>query len=473
MSIRKRLTIWYSVILVLGFLLFGAGVYLSVSLTLVRQVDISLEESAHSIADQIRIMMNSDGRVIKLPKLDVFRASTVYVEAIDTKGKIRAKSTNVGSFESHLDPATLTQMREKPVGDQKPVFSNAQPQDAPMLRVYTYPLIVENTSDLFGYLQVAASLEDIERAKHGLLLTLLSLGGLGLMVSAIAGAAMARRALGPVTEITNTALEIYRTEDLDRRVDVSTNDEVGRLASAFNEMLDRLERLFRAQQRFVADVSHEMRTPLTVIRGNVDLLRMGCADMESLDAITSESERMTRMVSNLLLLSQADAGALPMHLQPVDMAPLIANVVRSGSVLADGHVEVSARVTGDEAGQLMVQGDSDRLKQILLNLVDNAVKHTPNGGKVLVEAMPIEQMSVRITVSDTGVGIPPEDLPHVFERFYRVDKSRSRAHGGSGLGLAIAKSIVEAHGGRIEVHSTVGVGTSFDVWLPAYQPNLV
>jgi heavy metal sensor kinase len=469
MSIRKRLTIWYSVILVLGFFLFGIGVYVSVTITLLRQVDASLEESARSIVGQIKIIMNGDGRVIGLPQIDVFRASSVYVEAIDVKGNIRAKSTNVGNFDNHLDPYTYKQLAQLPAAQQKPTYSDVQHKDAPLLRVYTYPLIVENTSDLFGYLQVAASLEDIERAKNGLLLTLISMGALGLLVSAIAGAAMARRALQPVTEITNTALEIYRTEDLDQRVEVATNDEVGNLASAFNEMLDRLARLFRAQQRFIADVSHEMRTPLTVIRGNVDLLRMGCADEESLEAITSESERMTRMVSNLLLLSQADSGVLPMHLQPLDLAPIVGQVVRSATIMADGRVDVSVHL----GGELPVQGDPDRLKQVLLNLVDNAIKHTPEGGQVKIEASSADEGWVRVAVSDTGVGIPPEDLPHVFERFYRVDKSRSRAQGGAGLGLAIAKSIAEAHGGRIDAYSTVGVGTRFEVILPAYRPNLI
>ncbi len=469
MSIRTRLTIWYSAILVLGFLLFGAGVYFTVSLTLIRQVDASLDQSASSIVDQIKIIMNGGERVIRLPQFDVFRASSVYVEALDNKGNIRGKSTNVGDFNEQLDPAKITELSTKSAVEQKPVYNNVQHLGAPPLRVYTYPLVVNDTGELFGYLQVAASLEDIELTKHGLLLTLLVIGALVLMISSAAGAAMARRALRPMTEITNAALEIYRTDDLDRRVDVFTNDEVGRLASAFNEMLDRLTRLFRAQQRFVADVSHEMRTPLTVIRGNVDLLRMGCADEESLDAITSESERMTRMVSNMLLLSQADSGALPMHLQPLDLAPLIANIVRSGHIMADGRVEVNSVVSGEA----IIQGDSDRLKQVLLNLVDNAIKHTPDGGKVIINAASPDGHNVVISVTDTGIGIPPQDLAHVFERFYRVDKSRSRAQGGAGLGLAIAKSFVEAHGGQIDVQSTMGEGTAFIVTLPAYRPYLV
>jgi signal transduction histidine kinase len=196
---------------------------------------------------------------------------------------------------------------------------------------------------------------------------------------------------------------------------------------------------------------------------------MGCADAESLDAITGESERMTRMVSNMLLLSQADAGALPMNLQPLDLAALIGNVARSGNIMADGRVDVLSDVSGD----VTVQGDPDRLKQVLLNLVDNAIKHTPEGGRVNIQASNPDGVTVHVSVCDTGVGIPPDDLPHVFERFYRVDKSRSRAQGGAGLGLAIAKSIIEAHSGHIGVQSTVGVGTCFEFTLPAYRPNLV
>lgn len=469
MSIRTRLTIWYSAILLLGFLLFGIGVYVSVSFTLIRQVDESLEQSARSIVGQIQIVMNEEGRVINLPQFDVFRASTVYVEAIDAKGKIRGRSSNVGGFDYHLDPYTFTRMKNLALNELQPAYNDVQHLQAPLLRVYTYPLLAGEGKELFGFLQVAASLEDVQRARSWLLLTLLGVGGLGLLVSAAAGAAMARRALQPVSKITSTALEIYRTEDLDRRVDVKTNDEVGRLGSAFNEMLDRLTALFRAQQRFVADVSHEMRTPLTVIRGNVDLLRMGCADEESLDAITSESERMTRMVSGLLLLSQADAGVLPMHMQPVELEPLLASAARSGQIIADGCASISMRCDG----QAVVMGDADRLKQMMLNLVDNAIKYTPDGGSVTIDLALVNHTQARITVTDTGTGIPPEDLPHIFERFYRVDKSRSRAQGGAGLGLAIVKSIVEAHGGSITAHSEAGKGTSFEVILPTYRPNLV
>jgi signal transduction histidine kinase len=279
---------------------------------------------------------------------------------------------------------------------------------------------------------------------------------------------LARRALRPVEQITQTAIAIYRAENLDQRVSVpKSNDEVGHLSQAFNEMLERLQQLFNAQQRLVADVSHEMRTPLTVIRGNVDLMRvMGCSDVESLDALTRESERMTRLVNDLLLLSQADSGVLAMQFVQMDLAPLISDINRSAQVLAAGRLTVD---TTCEAG-LALQADPDRLKQVLLNLVDNAIKHTPDGGTVRVEATRSYNNFIRVSVSDTGIGIPEEDLPYVFERFYRVDKSRSRANGGAGLGLSIAASIVQAHNGRTVVSSKPGEGTTFDVYLPVQQP---
>ncbi len=466
MPIRTKLAVWYSAVFALALVLFGASVYGIASFTLIQQIDATLEESASAIAARSMGGFQDGERVIRLPELDIFRA--VVVEAISVDGKILASS--MVSFTQHLDPLALKAIQSRPLAEQHPMFSIAYHPKAPPIRVYTYPLVGQKSGQLFGYLQVATSLEHVNHAINGLLVTLISVGAVGLIVSSVAGAALARRAMRPVERITSAAMEIYHTQDLSRRVDVHTNDEVGRLGLAFNEMLDRLSDLFRSQQRFVADVSHEMRTPLTVIRGNTDLLRaMGCADRESLDAISSEADRMTRLVSDLLLLSQADAGMLPMHRQPIDLAPLMTAVARSGNIVADGRVSVQTSITGE----LIVYGDSDRIKQVLLNLVENAIKHTPDGGVIRLAGTSTDTDMVLLSVSDTGHGIPPEDLPYVFERFYRVDKSRSRAQGGVGLGLAIAKSIVEAHGGDIEVQSTIGVGTTFNVWLPAYQPNLV
>lgn len=476
MSIRVRLTLWYTGILAMLLLLFGASVYFAVSYILLRQIDESLANAASEMTRGFTLSLNPETMrpVVNLPGFTVFQRSNIYAEVLDPTGKVRLTSQNLGeNFDQPLDVLDWDTLKQKPTEElQASAFINtAQHTNAPLLRVYTRPLIPDGTGQTLGYLQVAMSLEEVENARRGLFLALAWSGGVSVLFSALIGALTAWRALRPVDRITQTAREILQTGDLDRRVPVRSapGDEVGRLAQAFNDMIERLSRLFRAQQRLVADVSHELRTPLTVIRGNLDLMRvMGHTDVESLDAMTREADRMTRMVSNILLLSQADAGMLQMQKQPLALAPLIADVERSAKVLANERVAVVANICGDA----QVLGDADRLKQVFLNLVENAIKHTPDGGWVSIDCDPQAIKTVRIAVSDTGMGIPPEDLPHVFERFYRVDKSRTRVSGGAGLGLSIAQSIVHTHGGHMSVHSTLGKGTTFEVVLPLYHNSL-
>jgi two-component system, OmpR family, sensor kinase len=236
------------------------------------------------------------------------------------------------------------------------------------------------------------------------------------------------------------------------------------LAATFNEMLGRIEELFRVQQRFVADVSHELRSPLTTIRGNLDLLKRGATDdvaarQESLNAIDSESARMQRLVQDLLLLAQADAG-VSIQKQLIELDSLLLDVYRHAKLSASG-----VKVSLGSWDQVQVMGDADRLKQLFINLVDNAIKYTSPGGDVTV-SLERDENWARVIVADTGVGIPAEDVPKIFDRFYRVDKARSREKGGTGLGLAICKWIVDVHGGKIDVTSQVGKGTTFTVQLP-------
>jgi signal transduction histidine kinase len=242
-------------------------------------------------------------------------------------------------------------------------------------------------------------------------------------------------------------------------------DEVGQLTATVNDMLGRLEGSFDTQQRLVADVSHELRTPLTTIQGNLDLLRRGAAEdpamrTESLAAIGNETARMRRLVNDLLLLAQADAG-LRLQLQPVELDTLLLDVYRQGQMISQG---TGVRVRLGAEDQAVVLGDADRLRQLLLNLVDNGIKYTPAGGDVTL-TLKREAGWILVSVADTGCGIPQEDLPHIFERFYRADRSRTRP-GGAGLGLSIAKWVAEAHGGEIEVESEQGQGTVFTLYLP-------
>lgn len=476
MSIRLRLTIWYTAVLAIVLALFSLGIYVFTTWQMLLQVDSRLVQAGESVPTLLlrggdaRRVDDAGRTVFDIRGFEVFQRSDLYAQLIRNNGSIFGVSPNIAdaNLSTQLDPVAFSEVVKMTRGQHGDLFTEAQHEGTPPIRVMSKP-IFDNADTVAGVVQVGTSLESIKAAQRSLLAALVGLGTLGTLFSAVIGALLARRAFRPVDDLTKTAMAIYHADNLDQRVAVpAANDEIGRLSQAFNEMLDRLARLFGAQQRLVADVSHEMRTPLTVIRGNVDLLRaMGCADQESLDALTRESDRMTRLVGDLLLLSQADAGVLPMQFQAVALNQVISDVERSGQVLAASRV---AMVAEAEPG-LSVQADPDRLKQVLLNLVDNAIKHTPDGGTVTLAASPSYNGFIRIAVSDTGIGIPEQDIPYVFERFYRVDKSRSRANGGSGLGLSIARSIVEAHHGRIVVSSRAGQGTTFDVYLPVAQPG--
>ena len=477
MAIRTKLTIWYTSVLALVLIAFGAGIYALLTVRINSQLEANLRQSADTVwpvfwtaGVRVPSLDETNPLIVPRPAQDPFRTAEVFVEIFDSNARVVGISSNLFADQPTtyraLDQNALERLRASTNSSQTEVFSIIRPNTRTSLYVLTRTQYDMN-SELIGYLQVAISREPLESSQYDLLVSLLVLGTAGLIISAVLGAFLARRALRPVDRITQTALAIYRAENLGRRVPVpKTEDEVGRLSAAFNEMLDRLSRLFSAQQRLVADVSHEMRTPLTVIRGNIDLLNaMGCADPESLDALRREADRMTRMVGDLLLLSQADAGQLAMQIKPTHLAPIISDVERSGHVLAGERVQITAVVDPS----IVVAVDSDRLKQVLLNLTDNAIKHTPDGGKVRLEAAGVYNGFARISIIDTGIGIPEDDVTHVFERFYRVDKSRSRERGGVGLGLSIAQKIVEAHKGRITVSSKLGVGTTFDVYVPVAE----
>jgi two-component system, OmpR family, sensor kinase len=456
LTLRLRLTFWYSAVLAGIIILFGLAVYGIMRFSLLRQIDIYLTETAKGViaASQYRV----DISTVELPKLDRFGTARVYVQVWDEAGRLAASSENL-AYDDSLDPRALGRARAT---HREVMVENVH------LWVVTEPI---RTPDgrIIGYVQAASQLDQVNFAKNALLVVLVGGGVAAVVLATIVGWLAAHRALQPLETITQTALQITRADDLSRRIPMTgePRDEVGRLALAFNESLERLERLFNAQRRFLADVSHELRTPLTVIRGNVDLLRrMGGADPTSLDAIQSEAERMSRLVGDLLLLAQAEAGTLPLVHGPVELDTLLLEVYHESQVLA-GNVHLGI----GEIDQVIVMGDGDRLKQLLLNLVSNALKYTPEGGRVTLGLARVNGWA-RLVVSDTGLGIPPDELPYIFERFYRVDKARSRAQGGSGLGLAIAQRIAMVHGGRIEATSdaTAGRGSTFSLLLPL-APN--
>jgi signal transduction histidine kinase len=286
----------------------------------------------------------------------------------------------------------------------------------------------------------------------------------GVLGSIILGMWLSRKALRPIEGITEAASKIAQTDDLSTRLEWDgPMDELGRLTKVFNGMMERLQDLFSVQQRFVADVSHELRTPLTAIRGNLDLIKRYGVDAESLEAIESEAERMSRMVSDLLLLARADYGGLTLELEPLDLDTVVIEAHQQAKILAKDRDLV---INIDHFEPVRIEGHADRMKQLLLNLLGNAIKFTPDGGRITLSLRQSGGKAI-LRVKDTGIGIGAEDIKHIFDRFYQVDKSRFRTGDSSGLGLAIAKWIVEAHHGTIGVESELGKGSTFIVEIPA------
>jgi len=276
----------------------------------------------------------------------------------------------------------------------------------------------------------------------------------------------------PLGQLTH-ASEGMAQGNYNQEIAVEGSDEVVRLAASFNKMAREVKRSQQMQRDFVANVSHELKTPLTSIQGFSQAMLDGATKGEeayrrAAHIINEEAQRMIRLVSELLDLSQIESGQVAMAREPVDLAELLRRCVARFESRAK---EAGLGLELDLPSPLTVLGDADRLERVFANLLDNAIKNTPEGGTISILARQGGPQAIEVTVADTGVGIPPEDLPRIFERFYRVDKSR--AAGGTGLGLSIAKEIVEAHGGQIRVSSELGKGTQFVVALPtpASQPS--
>jgi two-component system, OmpR family, sensor kinase len=281
-------------------------------------------------------------------------------------------------------------------------------------------------------------------------------------------------ALRPLVEVERVSARIAAGALSLRLTEPAARDEIGRLARAFNSMVARLEAAFTRQKRFVADVSHELRTPLTGLGGSLEILLFGAANGDEeathrlMSGMYAEVERMQRLVADLLALTRLDEGRLKLRLTPVEVSPLLADVC----------MQMQSQVHGQSLtyqvppGLPALRGDADQLRRVLLNLVENALKFTPPGGWVELRAANEKQGWVMLEIQDTGAGIPPKALPHVFERFYRADSSRTRQSwqiGGSGLGLSLARELVEAHDGTIAISSSVGQGTTVTLQLPVHN----
>jgi heavy metal sensor kinase len=263
-------------------------------------------------------------------------------------------------------------------------------------------------------------------------------------------------------------------ENLNRRLPIGkARDEISRFAETFNAMLANLEESFRKIRQFSGDASHELRTPLTILKGETEVALRWAKHPDEfrkmLESSMEEIDRMGRIIEDLLTLAKSEAGSRSLVIKPFSLSDLLQGIYLQANMLGETK-KVKTHLSLDVTEEICLMGDELRLRQLFLNLVANAVNYTPKGGQVEI-ALAVVDGEVKVTVSDTGIGIPEEHLPHIFDRFYRVDKARNREDGGTGLGLAIVKSLAEAHGGRVEVTSTPGEGTSFTVFLPAQGPK--
>ncbi|MCD6344033.1 MAG: HAMP domain-containing protein [Anaerolineae bacterium] len=294
--------------------------------------------------------------------------------------------------------------------------------------------------------------------------TLMVSGGAALVVALVLGALLVRSITRPLQQLTEASRTIA-AGDLDTRVSVRSRDEVGQLADAFNFMAADLARAEKARRNQTADVAHELRTPLTVIQGALEAMLDGVypPDRENLQAALAQTRTLSRLVEDLRLLALADAGQLRLHTSPLDLVPFLREMVETHQIQAQERGVDLALET--PASLPLVEADRDRLAQVMGNLLSNALRYVPEGGHVTVRAMEQNQEIV-VAVADDGPGIPPEDLPHLFERFWRGDRARRRATGGSGLGLSIARELARAHGGRLWAESVEGEGSMFAFALP-------
>ena len=328
-------------------------------------------------------------------------------------------------------------------------------------RVATYPVL--SAGRVAAVVLVARRLGEVQQVMERLLLVLVALLPVALVGAGLGGLVLAGRVLRPVDEITRAAEEISE-KDLSRRLVIGTRDELGRLAATFNRLIERLEGAFERQRRFTADASHELRTPLAVIRAITSQKLMQARTIEeyraALQQIDDASAYMARLVRDLLLLARADSGQLALSLDRLDLSELLRHTAAQVSEVSGRPIPVST------PGPVEIDGDAVRLTGLFLNLLENAVRHTPPDGKVQLSLSRTDHR-VEVEVSDNGEGIPPEHLPHIFERFYRVDKARAREEGGTGLGLAIGRWVVEAHGGTISARSQPGSGATIIVTLPS------
>jgi len=480
-SLRFKLTLWY--VLILGILLisFSSFLYLTLSRSLYRDVDHKLRSLAELIASESTSPLSKFG----FGNIDQALEATMnlkpigkFIQVLDESGRIGRTSENLKSVQL---PISLNALRNGSKG-LVTYETNHSLGNTP-LRIITYP--VKENNQVTKMIQVASSLEDVEDALNTLLIILIVTVPSILMIASLGGQFLANKALKPVDRVTQTA-RMITSQNLNQRIQtLKVKDEISRLIDTFNEMISRLDQSFRQIKQFTTDASHELKTPLTILKGEVEVALRKKRPLHEYEQILEsnleEIDRMSKIVEDLLLLSKADIGEIRLNREDIHLTRFISGLTEQMKILAQPkniRIEIS-----NHQNEIHVFGDTLRMRELFINLIENGIKYTEAGGSILITLTKETDGSLspltpkgkkaatfaKITVADTGIGIAKEDQEKIFNRFFRVDKARSREQGGSGLGLSICKWIVEAHQGEITVESEPGKGSSFIVRLPLYS----
>ncbi|WP_305043573.1 sensor histidine kinase [Geoalkalibacter sp.] len=460
-SIRTRITLWY--VLTVALILGASGLfwYLSLARTLQAELDERLLVIAETLSGQLIATPEPDPEVCRVLAQDLaLSGSGAFVRIYDAAGSLWCE-TSPGL----LPEAGAADPRHTLVSPGGQRFHSLDQPGEAALRVLDYQLL--EGSRVRGLIRVGISEQPARHILDRLKLLLLIFFPLPLAALGFGGWFLADRALAPVENISRTMAQI-NTDNLSRRLpEADQHSEIGRLVQNFNRMLEQLENSFRRLRQFAADASHELRTPLTVLRGETEVALRWTKNPEEfrniLESNLEEIDRMSRIIEDLLLLAKSEAGETPMTMKQVNLNLMLEELALQGKILGENKgIAVSLKLP--ENLEVRVMGDELRLHQMFLNLLSNGIKYTPTGGRVELQ-LRVEGEQAVIDVRDTGVGMAPEHLQRIFDRFYRIDRSRS-LESGAGLGLSIVKWIVEAHQGQIGVTSTPGEGSCFQVRLP-------
>ena len=463
-SIRSRLTAWY--ILLLGIILILFSVFLNYFLSkrLYESVDNSLTVSATVVATSAVMKFNRS----PLPGLDQFFEQFMGAGNLNKFYRIYDGSGNVGSRSNNIDASKfpLSQEAYADALSGTNSYETFLVDGKHPIRVITMPILREKK--LVNLVQVGTSLEAVKETLRNLRIFLFTAVPSVLVFATLFARFLARRALKPISKIIKTARDIGQGQELSQRIPVfKVQDELGQLALTFNEMMDRLENSFAQMRQFSSDASHELRTPLTVLQGQNELVLSKLRDpKEYQEVIISNLEEikyMSKVLEDLFVLSRSDENQVLLNYKRMDLRDLVEEVCRHAEILAE-EKDISIVIAFLE--QVKINGDEVRLRQMVWNILHNGIKYTQPGGELKVSLLE-ESGFALLSIQDTGIGIPEKDLPFIFDRFYRVDKARSKDEGGSGLGLSICRHIAEAHRGNIKVESKPGLGTRFKIHIPS------